>query len=126
MILDTTFIIDHFNGKPITKKVLLGLQEKNEPMFTTSISVFEIREGIRNKKEQEIFHKFFNSIDVTSFDKNAAEKAGEIQSELKRKGEIIDSEDAMIAGIAMLNSQAVLTKNEKHFKRIKGLKVVSY
>ncbi len=39
---------------------------------------------------------------------------------------MIDPEDAMIAGIALINNESVLTKNVEHFSRIRDLKIETY
>lgn len=39
---------------------------------------------------------------------------------------MIDPEDAMIAGIALINDESVLTKNVEHFSRIRDLKIETY
>jgi predicted nucleic acid-binding protein len=59
-------------------------------------------------------------------DLESAFLAGDIQKELIRKGEIIDPEDCMIAGIALKSNEPLLTRNLKHFKRIPGLQVETY
>lgn len=38
----------------------------------------------------------------------------------------MDPEDAMIAGIARVNGEAVVTRNLRHFKGIKGVAVETY
>lgn len=39
---------------------------------------------------------------------------------------MIDPEDAMIAGIALLSNETILTKNVEHFSRIRNLKIETY
>lgn len=39
---------------------------------------------------------------------------------------MIDLEDIMIAAIAITNNEKLITRNEKHFRRIKGLEVEGY
>jgi len=39
---------------------------------------------------------------------------------------MIDIEDIMIAAIAIVNGEKILTRNSKHFKRIEGLEVEEY
>ncbi|KAF5434089.1 putative nucleic acid-binding protein, contains PIN domain [Candidatus Methanophagaceae archaeon] len=39
---------------------------------------------------------------------------------------MIDPEDAMIAGIALINDESVLTRNVEHFSRIRDLKIETY
>jgi len=41
-------------------------------------------------------------------------------------GSMVDPEDAMIAGIAKVHSERVLTRNRKHFQGIEGVNVESY
>ena len=55
-----------------------------------------------------------------------AEKAGEIHGTLAKGGQGIDNIDAMIAATALLENETVLTRNIKHFSRVKGLRVESY
>ncbi len=51
---------------------------------------------------------------------------GSIYGELLAKGETIDPEDAMLAGIAKSHHEKVLTRNVKHFSRIEGLTIETY
>ncbi len=39
---------------------------------------------------------------------------------------MIDPEDTLIAGIALINNETVLTKNVEHFSRIRDLKIETY
>jgi predicted nucleic acid-binding protein len=49
-----------------------------------------------------------------------------IYGEKKRICSIVDPEDAMVAGIAKVHGEKVLTKNLKHFQGIEGVNVESY
>ncbi len=126
MILDTTFLIDFSRGNQKTVMKLIELEKQRKPIMTTSINVYEIIQGIKNKKESEIAKKLFSKLEILPFNSEAAHIAGEIQKELRKKGEIIDSEDTMIAGIAITQNKTILTKNIKHFSKIKDLKIESY
>jgi predicted nucleic acid-binding protein len=44
---------------------------------------------------------------------------------LTKKGQRIDPEDTMIAGIAITNNKILVTR-DKHFDRINGLKIEKY
>jgi tRNA(fMet)-specific endonuclease VapC len=56
----------------------------------------------------------------------AAAEAGVVYGEKRREGVVLDPEDAMIAGIARVNGEAVVTRNLRHFKGIKGVAVDTY
>jgi predicted nucleic acid-binding protein len=59
--------------------------------------------------------------------KESCEKASEIFWRLRKEGNMIEKFDCMIAAIFMMNGvYTVLTRNSKHFERIKGLHVLSY
>jgi len=54
-------------------------------------------------------------------------KAAEIHGELIAKGNKIDNTDSLIAAIALTNNiNTIITRNKKHFERIKGIKVETY
>lgn len=120
MIADTTFLIDF-----LVKRSDAVFFAKNNYVVTTAISVFEIYQGAKIS-EFEGLDNFFNEFIVLKFGREEAVLAGKIALDLKRKGEIIDFEDCMIASIALIKDVPVVTKNLKHFSRIKNLKVISY
>ncbi len=129
MILDTVFLIDLLKGNKDAVAKAKELEKNNEPLSTTSVSVFEIWQGLPAKPmvtQMENVLELFKSLNVFELDFDAALEGGEIQRTLKIKGEIIDAEDAMIAGIARSQGEKVLTRNLKHFKRINNIEVESY
>jgi len=125
--LDSTCIIDYLKGN----KKAIGIFEKyKNELTTTEINVFEIFHGIYLKQkfdEEEIAKEFFNSIEVMPFDKTCGKIAAKIFTDLDKIGQYIEQNDCFIAAIMKKNRcEEVLTRNEKHFSRIKDIKVVSY
>ena len=129
MILDTTAIIDLLKGDKNIEEKIKYLNENNVAFLFTSISVFEIWQGsedVGNEEKLEKIRFLLNSFGSFDFNVLCAEEAGSNHPKLKLEGQIIDPEDSMIAGIAKINNETVLTKNAKHFSRIQGLKIESY
>ena len=129
MILDTSAVIDLLRDEQEIIKKVEDLDTKNIPISMTSISVFEIWQGLQdimNAKKLEKIQFLLDSIGTFYFDTSTAKEAGHIHASLKNNGQIIDPEDSMIAGIAKFYKESILTKNTKHFGRIPGLKVESY
>ena len=129
MILDTTTIIDILRGNEEILNKIKGLENKNEPLMTTSISVFEIWQGnedISNIKKRKKIQELLNSLITLNFDVDSAKEAGSIHGMLRKKGRMIDPEDSMIAGIAKVQNEKVLTRNVSHFQRIEGITIESY
>ena len=56
-----------------------------------------------------------------------AEKAAEIYDSLDSKGLRIDDNDVLICGIMLTNGiKKILTKNVKHFEKIKEIEILKY
>ena len=129
MILDTSFLVDLLRNNPAAVSKISEIEKENEPIATTTVTVFEIWQGLPKKSREQQIEKtleLFKSINVLSLDFDSAIEAGNIQQKLTRAGQKIEAQDAMIAGIAKTRREKVLTRNEKHFERIKDLEVESY
>src|SRR3989344_1461244 len=129
MILDTTAIIDFLRGEPKIIEKIKNLEEKNVPIYLTSISVFEIWQGVKDLLDEKKREKINNLLEATanfSLDISSSKEAGSNPGLLKKEGIIIDPEDSMIAGIAKINREKILTRNIKHFQRINGIMIETY
>ena len=127
--LDTSAIIDILRGNASIKKVL----EKNHgPLAATMMSYLELSFGLdtknqRHKNEEDKCDAFFESLHVFNFDKTCCKKSAEIFWHLKEAEGAIEKNDCTIAGILLTNGiTTIITKNEKHFKKIPHLKVITY
>jgi len=129
MILDTSFIIDLMDNNEQAIAKLNELLARNEPQLVASPSIFELWSGITqsNKpdKEKTKVLAVLACQAILSLDQHSAEMAGEIDGRLVKEGQIIDPEDCMIAGIAKIKNQSILT-NDKHFDRINDVKTERY
>lgn len=66
------------------------------------------------------------AVPVLDLKKDSSSRAGLIYADLRKKGQALDPTDCMIAAIALENNETLLTRNEKHFSKIKGLKIEGY
>ena len=128
--LDTTIIIDFLkDNKEAVNKIKTVA---DEDLGTTTINMFEILFGIyKNSKNKDIelqkFKSFLDKINVFSFDESASFKASEIAADLANKGELINTQDFLIAGILRANNyNTIITRDKDHFSRIRGLEIISY
>ena len=70
--------------------------------------------------------KTIGGLVIIPFDKQAAERGGEIDGSLIKAGNKIGIIDSMIAGIALIRKEKILTRNVKDFSRVKGLEIDTY
>jgi tRNA(fMet)-specific endonuclease VapC len=128
--LDTSFIIDFLRGKEIARNALLEINKEKEDVYITAPSIIELTRGVNLKgnklKETENIREFLSSFQVLDLDTDCAFLSGTVQSELEEKGEMIGLMDVMIGSIALHNEEALLTRNKKHFEKIKDLRIIEY
>ncbi len=126
--LDTNLLIDFLRGKIEALKKLKELE--HEPLSTTAINIFELLYGanISVNKENNVneVKKLLSNLEIFNFNEKAATESSIILASLKKSGKLIDIRDLFIAGICLSNNLDLVTKNIKHFNRIKNLKIEKY
>ena len=100
-----------------------------ESIWTTSITIFEIRFGLetldKGKHQQRLKDTFEIALKeeflgrILVFDKIAADEAALVSAEKRKVGRSIEIRDAMICGIARARHASVGTRNVKHFEGTK-------
>ena len=129
MILETSFVVDFLQGDKDAISKMQSLVDQNIPYEIASPTIFELLGGLVNlekpEKEQQRIIALMEGIVVYPLDEESAKIAGNIDGQLVKKGLQINTEDSMIAGIAITNNKKVLTRDD-HFSRIEGLKVEEY
>lgn len=104
-----------------------------ESLWTTSITVFEIRLGIErleNGRRRRLLEDAFAALiaenlagRVVAFDLLAANAAGSIAAVRQRAGRPVDVRDVEIAGIAAARGATLATRNVRHFEGL-GIPIV--
>lgn len=99
--------------------------QPSESIWTTAITVFEIRFGLellpagRRRKALEAAFDAMLRDDlngrVAAFDPAAAEEAAKLAARRQRAGRPVDLRDTQIAGIALARRAALATRNVRHF-----------
>ncbi|MHA1863359.1 MAG: type II toxin-antitoxin system VapC family toxin [Candidatus Thorarchaeota archaeon] len=130
MLLDTSFIIDLLRGRKTAVDKIKMLEAESLSTNISSPSIFELFVGISLTKkpssEKKKVMDVLLSWGTLSLDSECAALAGKIHGQLINEGQPIDPEDSMIAAIAIVNNETLLTKNTKHFKRVPDLKIEDY
>lgn len=127
--LDTSAIIDIFKGDKDIKEFL---DNNSEPLAATTISYLELFFGLNPKdpkhgKESEYYKEFFKSLYNIDLTKDSCEFASNIFWSLKKEGKTIEQFDCVIAALLISNGiNKILTRNSKHFEKIRKLNVISY
>ena len=109
-------VVDHF------RKYL----DDYEKISFSIITYYEIISGLKYrdaKKQLDSFLKFTEYNSVLPITLDSIDKSAEIYTDLRKKGNLIDDIDILIAGIAISNDLELISHNQSHFERISGLKL---
>ena len=133
--LDTTTLIDLCGrgGKRLQKRAqdkVKQLRSAQEALTTTIFNLAELWVGVERSddqaKEQTVVEGILLPLRVLDFDRAAAMTFGRITAHAQRAGLPVGDMDALIASVALLNGETVVTRNERHFSSIPGLRIESY
>jgi len=127
-ILETTFLIDILQGKLEVKSLMQELERTEESLCIASPSIMELWYGAlksKRKAERAKVLELVRGLEILNFEEKCALASGEIQVTLEEKGQMIQPEDVMIAGIAQVHGEKVVTR-DAGFARIQGLRLLKY
>ena len=75
---------------------------------------------------QEKISDFTSLLEVTDWTVSCARQYAIVQTALLNAGMPIGNMDAMIAAAALAIDATLVTNNEKHFKKVSGLKITNW
>lgn len=123
MVIDTSVFIKHLRDKDKSKSILSNLS-KQEQIFITSITLFELLIGATNANKKEDISKLTSGIPILTLDEASSKIAAKIYLKLKSQNKLLEFRDIFIAAICLKNGCPIKTLNKKHFERIDGLIVI--
>ena len=126
-ILDTNVISALMNDPPEDRVVAWLDSQARTSIWTTSITIFEVRSGLeiippgrRQAKLSDVFERILDRLGqrIAVFDDEAARRAANLTAARRKKGRVVDLRDTMIAGIVLARQSAIATRNTSHFSDI--------
>ncbi len=133
IILDTNVVSALMQEEPDPQVVEWLDGVPAESVWTTSVTVFEVRFGLciltaghRRKQLEDAFGKALTEElegRVVPFDTAAAQAAGALAADRRRAGRTIETRDVQVAGIAAVRRATLATRNVRHFAGL-GLDLV--
>ena len=128
ILIDSDIIIDFLNNQNSAINFIKDTTISKE-MFISVISWVEVVYGfIKNKSlnKEKLFQNLLEDYQITivSIDKKVAEKFLDIKIGLEKQKQPLADFDLLIAATAIANNLSLVTRNTKHFKRIKNLNLL--
>jgi tRNA(fMet)-specific endonuclease VapC len=128
-MLDSDICIDVMRG---AADAILSRLERigRDEVAVSAIVVAELWTGVSKSREQErsrnAVSAFLAFVMVLDWPAEAAALYGEIRVRLERAGRSIGAMDLLIAAHAIHEKATLVTRNHAEFRRVSGLKVVSW
>lgn len=119
-LIDSDILINFLKGKENAIKILGRL--KPNQRNTSVICIGEILEGLSENKVKQ-FQKLTNLLNICEVNLKTVVKFSEIRRGLRKKGNLIDNFDLLIASTCLVLDLTLITNNLSHFKRIPNLKL---
>lgn len=126
ILLDTNILSELMRRRPEEAVVTWLDRQPAQSIWTTAISLFEIRFGLqamntgrqRDRLEEALTEFCDRLIEnrILSFDADAAREAADLMATRNKRGFPVDLRDTMIAGIALSARATLATRNTRHFE----------
>lgn len=126
ILLDTNVLSALMRDPPVPDVVAWVNGQVAGALWTTAVSVFEIRSGLGrlpNGRRRSRLEAAFDGLlredlggRIAPLDTAAANAAGYLAARRQAAGVIVEMRDALIAGIASARRAVVATRNIRHFQ----------
>jgi predicted nucleic acid-binding protein len=126
ILLDTNVVSALMRRDPDPAVLEWLNHQPSESIWTSSITVFEIRFGLEimaSGKRRRMLEEAFEAMlaedlegRIVALDDASAHEAGRIAGERRRLGRTMEIRDVLIAGVAVARRAAIATRNTRHFE----------
>lgn len=128
--LDARFLIDYTNeARERHDDAVAFYDSEGGPMaLASTLALYEVYRGVcyyRSPTDLQHVRRRLSWVHPVAFTDDIAGIAAEIHADLKRRGEMINGADVLIAATAMAHDVPVVTSDDD-FERIDGLEVRHY
>jgi len=120
MVIDTSIFIAYLRSKDRTNTALAKLPTETV-LYVSSITAFELYSGATDIKKRQDIDTLLQGVFILPLNTDIAKNAGFIYQDLRRRGNMIEVTDILIAATALENDLPIKTLNTNHFQRIPGL-----
>ena len=125
-LLDTSVCIGWLSVRDIGVKRQVASLKRDEVALCSVVKaelLYGARASARVRENLEKLEAFFALFPSLPFDDAASEHYGAMRAQLRRAGTPIGGNDMLIASIALAADATLVTRNEKEFRLVPGLRV---
>lgn len=124
IVADTDVLIDFLSGHEPVASLIASEIAAETGLATTVVSRFELLAGVRSGKQEGAIRRLLEALLTLELDSQAADRAARVRRDLEEAGASIGMADSLIAGIVLEHGGRLFTRNQRHFERVEGLRLV--
>lgn len=129
-LLDTNIISAILKKDEKVKQRVQKAVVEGKEILIDGISYYEIKRGLLSAKathQLERFNSLCKVFGLLWLDRQSVfDRAAEIYTDLRQRGELIEDADILIASMAKTWELILVTDNISHFQRIQGLRIENW
>jgi tRNA(fMet)-specific endonuclease VapC len=125
-LLDTDWVIDHFNGIAAITRRLDQLRPAG--LALSVISLAELYEGVHYSRDpaqsRRVLLQFVAGVTVVPVDDEVCDIFGRERGRLRQQGRTVGDFDLLIGATGLRHDLTVCTNNRRHFEIIDGVRLI--
>ena len=127
-LIDTNIIIYSIKGNTTVHNNFLKNDKipKAISVITYGELLFGAKKSQNIEKNSAIVYRIKELFPIIDIDKAIIETFSELKVNSQKTGSVVDDFDLLIAATALTMNATLVTNNEKHFIKIKGLKIENW
>lgn len=128
ILLDTDTCVEILRGNArVLKRRGEHQGEETAICFMTAAELYYgAAYSIRPEENRRLVESFLLSIAVIQSEASILKAFGTLKANLKRDGALIPDADILIAAVALVKAQYLVTGNARHFERVDGLRTLNW
>ena len=124
IIVDTDILVDV--GRKVKEVVgRLDKEEQASVLGISAITQMELIVGCRNKQELNKLHRFLKRFQIVGLNESIGNKSIELLNRYRLSHDLLIA-DSLIAATALTMNVSLLSKNQRDYRFIDELKLLSY
>ena len=129
-LLDSDVLVGLLRKDKDASGKIIDLLKKTSKLYISVISLHELFEGayLSEKINENInfVQELAERVEIIEINEEIVFLSGKLSTELIKEGNKIGDLDVFIAASTIVNGFTLVTRNTKHFKNIKGLKIMEW
>ena len=127
-LIDTDILIYCLKGREIVQKRFIENEKipKSISVVTYGELLYGAKKSTNSEKNLAVVYRIKELFPIIDVDKAVMETFSDLKVKMQKIGTVIDDMDLLIAATALTMNFILVTNNEKHFRKIAGLRLENW